>query len=76
MNAREAAHVLTKAITHSLAAVTTAPSAEQREAMHCVELGDIAPTEVCDTVGLERGSTWASVLRDIAVDVAEELMDP
>jgi len=44
--------------------------------MRCVPLGDAAPQEVCDEVGLERGSTWGSVLRDIAEDVASELLQP
>ena len=44
--------------------------------MRCVPLGDIAPMEVCDEVGVDRGSTWRSILRDIAEDVLGELLDP
>jgi hypothetical protein len=68
--------VLTKAITLSLASFTVTPTAEQREALTCVSTTDIAPADVCDKVGKQRGSTWAEVLRDIAVDVAGELIDP
>jgi hypothetical protein len=78
VNAHDAAQLLTQAITNAreLATLRTAPTPQQREAMRCVQLGDVAPTEVCDEVGLERGSTWRSVLRDVAEDVVSELLEP
>jgi hypothetical protein len=69
---------LTAAMTDArdLASMRTSPTPEQREAMRCVRLGDVAPTDVCDEVGLERGSTWRSILRDVAEEWISELLEP
>lgn len=70
MDRNEAVSVLTDAILGDLATITTAPTAEQAEALESVRPEDIAPSQVCLEMDLEQGSTWGRVVAEIRSDVA------
>lgn len=67
----EAAAILTEATAHvgGMTELSTVPTAEQQAAIRSIDPSQPAPLEVCDEWGVDSGSTWGAVLREIAFDV-------
>ena len=71
----EAERALVRAVedTDAFVALITAPTEGQQDAIRGLVLAGEAPGRVCDAFDLDSGSTWAEVVRAIAVRRGEYL---